>query len=178
MAEVIATVARELNRVKSVGAARAVAGAALSYAGTEVYPALDRADLPRDMKSSLRRSLDAARVNVENGYKALPEVSTWALDAAAWSKLRRAIEKLYIESSGVFGAADYKPRSTFADALAKPLRNVTAAVGKAAADVANVAGQAAGSAIGGAAGGLGLWGLLVVAAGVLLFLRAKGTASL
>lgn len=166
-------VARTLNRVKTVGQARAAAGAALTYVGQNTYPALERADIPGELERSLRRQLDAARASLESAYKGLPAVSSWTLDGTTWAPARKAIERLYIESAGVEGAAGYKPRTTFAEALAAPLKEVTAAVGKGVAEAANLVGNAAGSAIGGAAGGLGLYGVLVVGAALLLFFRAK-----
>lgn len=170
MADVIQDVARELNRVKTVGEARAAAGAALRYVGGQTYPALELVD-NGTLAKSLRRQLDAARVGVETAYARLPSVSNWNVDDATWKPTRTAIERLYIEAAGVHGAAGYKPTAPFSAYFADSTKAVTKVVGETVASVANVAGQAAGGLTGGLLGGLGLQGIVLIAAGVFVYMR-------
>lgn len=172
----IAAVSRALNRIKTIGQVRAAAGAALTYLGHEAYPVLKRASLPGDLADSLRKAVDHARGQVEQLYRKLPKADTWQLDAATWAPLRRAIESCYIEASAVHGAASYEPKSKFADYLRDEATGVATVVGKTAAEVANIAGKTAGALVGGAAGGLGLYGLLFIGAAIFLLLQQRRLA--
>ncbi|MFL5381298.1 MAG: hypothetical protein ACJ8GN_02105 [Longimicrobiaceae bacterium] len=175
MAERIALVVRELNKVASAGQARAAVNAALAELarGTDMVPDLSPWSTPDPGEAYSTLTLLRGALDGEaRGFSAQADDSQ--VDPQAWSRARRQVERAYVEVSGIEGAAGaaaaVDPIAILADAIADAPRVLGNAVGQIAAG----AGQVVGSAAGGILAGLGVVGILVVAAVIFLALRSKG----
>lgn len=167
-------IATELNRVKSVGQARAAVGGILKVASATypIVPKIGNAAL----RDSSRKALDTARATVEGWYPKLGTSLTSPVDAGIWASTRKAIERLNVEIAGIEGAASYKPQTSNLTILSDAISEAPGVFAKQAAKVVNIATKAAGDvasgALSGVFGGLGVWGLVLIA-GAALFLALR-----
>jgi hypothetical protein len=174
----ISPIIKLLSTVQTAGQARAASGAALD-AVHDCYDLLSQ--LSADRARAGKTELDDARTQLQQWYKKIEKVSAAAPFANEWSTHRKLVERCYIAIAGVEGTAQHVPQTSNLQILGQSIAEApalfVAQVGKAAGSVAKEAGAVVGSAAGGIFSGLGLSGtvtLLLIAAGVVLFLK-RGT---
>lgn len=169
----LASIVRGLNKVESAAQARAAMGAALR-ALSKAYELLPR--LERDLRGRSQRELDGARTDLELAYRTAkaPDRTSVRND---WGKLRLKVQRAYVVIAGVEGAASYIPRTSNLDILVTSIAEAPGVfadkVGQAAGTVTNKAGEAAGGVLKGLGKGIGLSGLLLVGALVLVLVVVK-----
>ena len=148
MPDVIALVSRQLNDVQSVGEARAAiesAQARLEY-GLSMISALSRwtSPSPSEWQDTLI-ILQGALNGEAAGLSASAPDS--AIDPTTWARVRRQVERSYIEVSGVEGQAGATANvdvvQILGDAIANAPKVFLGAVGEGVGEVLKTAGEAA-----------------------------------
>lgn len=177
MADRIALVVRELNKVASAGQARAAIRAALAELarGTDLAPDLSAWSTPNpgeayDTLTLLRGALEAEL----RGFASQSDDSQ--VDPQAWARARRQVESSYIEVSGIDGVVGSVDRVDVVAILGDAIADAPRVFGEAVGEVMSGAGRAVGSAGAGILSGLGFLGVAVLAVVVFLALRSKGIA--
>lgn len=170
----IAQLARTLNAVESVGQARA----ALEVATREADHGLDLVDklslwsTPDPAEATSTLSIDRSQLTGELGtLEAFAPTSR--VDAATWSRQRRAIERTFIDVSGIEGVVGALDQIDFLAILGQAIANAPKVFGEAAGDVLAGAGRAAGELGGGFFSGIGVLGTLVLIFILLVVLRGR-----
>ena len=174
MADRITLVARELNRVKSAGEARAALNAARAEVdrGLALAPRLSRWSSPtpqqaQDTLIMLRGALAAELRLIE------AMAATSGVDAATWARQRRQVERVYVEVAGIEGVLGELDRIDVASILGEAIRGAPKLVGKVLGEVTNEAGKAAGGLGGGILSGIGLAGIVLVAVVLVVVLKVR-----
>lgn len=174
-------IVQALNRVTTAAQARVAIGAALnalhdSYDVVSVY-------LSGSVATFYSSELDAVRMPLEAWNKSI--VANGNDDyTATFSAKKNLIFAAYNEVAAVEGASGYQSKTSNLQILLqsiteapgvfqKGLEDALSAVAKTAGSVAAAAGDAAGMALGGVASGLGLGWVLIVIAGVCVFVFVK-----
>lgn len=176
MADRMQLVARELNRVQSVGEARAAIAAAegelrVGYAAARGLSAFS-VPSPEEASANLATLKGALAGELRTmSHRAAQD----PVDPTSWPRTRRQIERTYIEVAGIEGTAGAVSRINVAGILGDAILGAPKVFGRAVGDVVGEVGSAAGSLGGGFLGGLGMPGILLLAlvAGVLLLGRVR-----
>jgi hypothetical protein len=175
MAERIALITRELNKVASAGQARAAITAALGELdrGVQMAPELSAWSTPDPGQAYNNLALIRAALEGERrGFSAQADDSQ--VDPQAWARARRQVERAYNEVAGIDGVVGSLDRVDVIAILGDAIADAPRVLGQAVGEVAAGAGQVVGSAAGGILSGLGLVGMLVLAVVAFLALRSKG----
>jgi hypothetical protein len=174
MADPIAVIARALNTVESVGQARAAleAGLRAIEIGQDLAGHLSIFSSPTPDEARSTLALDQAQLAGE--LRTLDELESGsAIDAATWSRQRRAVERAYVDVSGIQGVVGALGRIDVVGILVEAIENAPKVFGQAAGTVLDAAGRAAGGLGSGFLEGLGVLGLLVLIALLALALKAR-----
>lgn len=177
MAERIALVARELNKVASAGQARAAIAAAQGELerGTQEVPQLSAWSTPDPGEAYSTLTLLRGALAAElRGFSAQADDSQ--VDPQAWTRARRQVERAYVEVAGIDGVVGSVDRVDVIAILGDAIADAPRVFGQAVGEVAAGAGQIVGGAAGGILAGLGFMGVLVVAIIVVLLVRSRGIA--
>jgi len=146
MAADIAQLARTLNAVRSVGQARAALEVAVKEADwglLGVVPALSFFSTPDPVEAASTLSIDRSQLSGELGT--LEQFDpTSPVDPTSWARQRRAIERTFIDVSGMEGVVGALPGALdflviLAQAIAEAPGLIADKVGAAAAAVAPAA---------------------------------------
>jgi hypothetical protein len=176
------SIARELNKVRSAAQARGAIRAVLR-AISGGYETLDHAYVASDEEILKRKNeLTQRRVWLEEWYKSILHIpDTWDF-TEEWTKHRHFIDQGYNAVAAAEGVANYVPSTSNWQILKTSLLEApgvfTKAVVTVAKETAVVAGDVVGSAAGGILSGLGLFPALLVAAGVVLYLKGGNPIAL
>jgi hypothetical protein len=177
MADRIALVVRELNKVASAGQARAAIRSAQGELarGTEMASDLSAWTSPTpseayDNLTLLRGALEAEL----RGFSSQADDSQ--VDPQAWARARRQVERSYVEVSGIDGVVGSLDRVDVIAILGDAIADAPRVFGQAAGEVVAGAGRVVGSAGAGILSGLGVLGILVMGVVVFLALKSRGIA--
>jgi hypothetical protein len=163
----VAQLSRALNAVRSVGQSRAALAAALDQVarGNDLAEQLSVFSTPDPDEARTTMAIDAGQVTAELRLLEGRE-DTSPVDPTEWARQRRAIERVFVDVSGIEGVTGALAQISFAQILAD-------AIAAAPGLIAEYAGKAA-AAVAPAAFGLGT--LLVLALLVLVAVRARAGA--
>lgn len=176
MADRIALVARELNRVHSAGQARAAITAALGEldAGDRMSWYLNFLTTPDQDEAQQEISFIRGALAAE--LRTLgPIGDDQPVDGQSWERARRQVERAYVTVSGIEGVvegarrADAEVIPILGDAIADAPR----VVGEAAGEIVTGVGKVAGNLGAGFLGGLGVFGVLVLVVVAVFVLRGR-----
>jgi len=175
----IALVARQLNQVSSVGEERAAILAAQADVARGLDLAWQLSTFSSPTPAEASDTLNLLNVALAGEYSALDSsAANSPVDPSNWARARRQVERAYVEVSGIEGAAGAQSNIDVAqilgDAIVAAPKVFLGAVGSAAGEVLNTAGQAAAAGAGGFFSGLGLAGSIVLLVLVVVVLRVKG----
>jgi hypothetical protein len=166
------TVARALNQVASVGQERAALTAARAELdrGAELASGLNSwtsptVDQAYDTIALQRAALDAEARALSSSADDSP------IDAINWPRVRRQIERSYVEVSGIEGAAGAVDAIDVGGILADAIADAPRVFGEAVGSALRGAGEVAGKAGAGALAGLGVLGVLVLVVVVVLAVK-------
>ncbi len=144
----LSRVAKALNRVESVGQARAALGAVLNHlsAAYAAWPDAQGSYGGQGQKAAL----DGARVAVESYYKQLPTQLT--APAPHWSDVGQpAANRAIVEAEGIIGSAEAFLSIDTVEILEDAIRNapsvLAAAIGTVAGEVAKQTGRVSGELV-------------------------------
>lgn len=172
MADRIALVARELNKVASAGQARAAISAARTELarGLELAPQLSPFSTPDPGEAyqtltMLRAALDSE----DRGLSA--QAADSAVDAQAWQRARRQVERVYVEVSGLDGVVGQVDRVDVLSILGNAIADAPRVFGEGVGEVLQGAGNVVGQAGAGILSGLGIVGVVVVIVVVVLLVK-------
>jgi hypothetical protein len=174
MAERIALVARELNRVESAGQARAAIWSALAEldAGDAMAEHLSMFTSPDPDQAHQEIGILRGGLNGELGVIA-PIGDDQHVDAQSWERARRQVERAYVEVSGIEGNFDAGRSVDVVDILSDAIANAPRVFGEGVGTVISGVGQVAGGGLGGLLGGLGVFGVLVLVIVAVVVLRGR-----
>jgi len=161
-----AELARTLNLVTSVGQARAALRIGISYVDSGVLLASDLNFLTSPTEDEAKTLLTIERgqlVGELNLISAREE--TGDVDAGEWARQRRAIERAYVDVSGIEGVVGALARVSLVDELGTAIVEAPGVIGHAV-------GQAAGAV---APAAFGLTALVVVVLILLVFVKERAT---
>ncbi len=176
MAADVADLARTLNLVQSVGQAKAALRAGLDEAdyGTTLAERLSWLSSPTTDEAQSTLAIERAQLTGElNTLASFDDGST--VDPTTWERQRRAVERVYIDVSGIEGVTGALRAVSFADILGQAIADAPRVFGEAAGGVLQGVGRAAGELGGGFFAGLGVLGTLVLIAVLLVALRGRIT---
>lgn len=166
------TVARALNGVASVGQERAALAAARAeldrgaelVSGLSIYssPTVDQA---YDNVTLLRGAIDGE----VRGLSASSDDSP--IDVVSWPRVRRQIERCYVEVSGIEGAAGAVASIDVGGILADAIADAPRVFGAGVGTIVRTAGETVGQAGAGVLGGLGVIGVVVLVVVVVLAVK-------
>jgi hypothetical protein len=172
VADRIALVARELNKVASAGQARAAISAARTELarGLALAPQLSPFSTPDPGEAYqtlavLRTALDTE----DRGLSA--QAADSPVDAQAWSRARREVERVYIEVSGLDGVVGQLDRVDVISILANAIADAPRVFGEGVGQVVAGAGEVVGSAGAGILSGLGVVGVVVLVVVVVVLIK-------
>lgn len=174
MAADIAQLARTLNLVESVGQARAAIhmGSLEADYGTTLAERLSWLSSPTTDEAQSTMAIDKAQLSGElRTLDGFDEGSP--VDPVSWARQRRAVERVYIDVSGIEGVTGALRQVSFVDILGQAIADAPRVFGQAAGEVLQGAGRAAGSLGSGFFSGLGVLGTLVLIAILLVALRGR-----
>jgi hypothetical protein len=174
MAAEIATLARTLNLVESVGQAKAALRAGLAEAeyGVLISEDLSWLSSPTTDEAKSTLAIDQAQLSGELGLLGSFDDGS-PVDPTTWARQRRAVERVYIDVSGIEGVTGALRRVSFIDTLGQAIADAPRVFGEAAGKVLEGAGQAVGGLGSGFFSGLGVLGTLVLIAILLVALRGR-----
>ena len=174
------SVARALNLVRSVGQERAAIGAAQAeiQRGMGEVGQLSSYSSPTPEQAEGNLAIYAAALDGE--LRALgSSADDSPVDDGTWARVRRDIERSYVEVAGVDGVIGALDSIDVGGILLDAIKNAPGvfaeAVGEAAGTVLKAAGQAAGKGVGGIFSGLGLVGTVVLVLVLLVVLGVHFT---
>lgn len=174
MAEVIAELARTLNLVQSVGQAKAALRIGSSHVdyGMVLAEGLSFLSSPTTSEAQSTLAIDQAQISGE--LRALDGFDEGSpVDPTTWERQRRAIERVYVDVSGIEGVTGALDRVSFIEQLGAAIADAPRVFGQAAGEVLEGAGRAAGQLGGGFFAGLGVLGTLVLIFILLVALRGR-----
>jgi hypothetical protein len=164
VADTIADVSRTLNLVQSVGQARAALQMGLDEADAGVLLtdklSIFSSPTPDEAQSTL--AIDRAQLQGELNLISGRD-DTSPVDAGEWDRQRRAIERTYVDVSGIEGVAGALAKVSFAGELADAVANAPSVVGQALKTAAAAAAPAA----------WGIGTILVLAIVLVVLLRGR-----
>jgi hypothetical protein len=174
VADRIAEISRALNAVQSVGQARVAIQVAMDELddGLRLAEQLSIFSTPDPTEARTTLSIDRAQLSGELGALDAYE-ETSPVDAATWSRQRRAVERAFVDVSGIVGVVGSLAKIDRLQILIDAIAEAPRIFGNAAGSVLDAAGRAAGGLGGGFLEGLGFAGLLVVALVAFLVLKSR-----
>lgn len=160
----VAQLARALNGVRSVGQARAALAATLDEVarGEDLAGQLGIWTTPDPDEARTTMAIDGAQVTSELRQLAGRE-DTSPVDPSEWARQRRAVERVYVDVSGIEGVTGAFAAVSFADILLDAIARAPGLIGEYARKAAAAAAPAA----------WGLGTLLVLVLVLVLVVRAS-----
>lgn len=172
MADRIALVSRELNRVASAGQARAAIGAARRELdrGLAMVPDLSAWSTPDPGEAYSNLALLRAAIDGEDRGLAAQAAGS-PVDPQAWQRARRQIERVYVDVSGLDGVVGQVDRVDVIAILGDAIADAPRVFGETVGQVVGEAGKVAGQAGAGLLSGLGFVGVFVLVVVVVVLIK-------
>lgn len=170
----IAELARTLNLVQSVGQAKAALRIGIAEAdyGTGITHHLSWLSSPTEDEANTSLAIDRSQLQGEANLLANLEDGS-PVDPTMWERQRRAVERVFVDVSGIEGVTGALRQVSFIDILGQAIADAPRVFGQAAGEVLQGAGRAAGSLGSGFFSGLGVLGTLVLIFVLLVALRGR-----